>query len=134
MKKLCKNFILCGTLGWCLEILFTSFHAFRRREAKLTGQTSLWMFPIYGLACLLRPLWLLLRGFHWAVRGLVYMFCIFGAEYTAGSLLSRKDRCPWDYSASSWNVNRLIRLDYAPCWFFTGLLMEQIVKDRRRDG
>lgn len=129
MKKLCKNFILCGILGWCLEIAFTSFQSFRRREPRLTGQTSLWMFPIYGLACLLRPVYLLLKGCHWAVRGTAYMLCIFGAEYTAGRLLSAKERCPWDYASSSWNVNRLIRLDYAPCWFATGLLMEQIIKD-----
>ena len=45
-----KNFILCGLAGWCIEVAFTSFNALRRKDKKLIGQTSAWMFPIYGMA------------------------------------------------------------------------------------
>ena len=133
MKKLCKNFLICGILGWCLEILTSSYEALRRREPTLTGHTSLLMFPIYGAACLLRPLCRLLAPFHWFVRGMVYMVCIFTAEYASGSFLRRRGRCPWDYGYSGWNINRVIRLDFAPAWFCVGLLFERVVTDRRAE-
>ena len=38
-----------------MEILWTSLHAFRVRNLKLTGRSSLWMFPIYGSAAFLTP-------------------------------------------------------------------------------
>ena len=45
-----KTFIQCGILGWGMEILWTGLDSFRRRDFKLTGHSSLWMFPIYGCA------------------------------------------------------------------------------------
>ena len=127
MKKLSKDFVKCGVIGWCMEIAVTSLQAFRRREPTLTGHTSLFMFPIYGAACLLRPLCILMSGFHWAVRGLVYMFCIFGGEYVSGRFLQKKGQCPWRYDHTGWNVRQLIRLDYAPAWFCIGLVFERVI-------
>lgn len=128
MKKLCKDFIKCGVIGWCIEILVSSWDAFKKREPALMGHTSLFMFPIYGAACLLRPLFWLLSSVHWFIRGTIYMCCIFGAEYASGTFLQKKERCPWDYQKNGWNVNRVIRLDFAPAWFFLGLLFERVVK------
>lgn len=54
-KTFGRSFLLCGLCGWCMEILFTALHSLRRRDLRLTGNTSLWMFPIYGSACLLAP-------------------------------------------------------------------------------
>ena len=45
-----SDFIKCGAAGWCLEILWTGLHALGNREWKMMGQSSLWMFPIYGMA------------------------------------------------------------------------------------
>lgn len=132
MKKLCKDFIRCGVIGWCMEILVTSFDAFRRREPTLTGHTSLLMFPIYGAGCLLRPLCILLSGFHWIVRGIAYMCCIFSAEYLSGRFLQKKGQCPWCYNRSGWNIRYVIRLDYAPAWFGIGLLFEHVVMSGRK--
>ena len=83
------------------------------------------MFFIYGMAAALRPVYLLIRRLPAAARGLIYMLCIFSAEFTAGSLLSKKELCPWNYERSRFHVKGLIRLDYAPLWFITGLLFEQ---------
>ena len=47
-KTFGRSFLLCGLCGWCMEILFTALHSLRRRDLRLTGNTSLWMFPIYG--------------------------------------------------------------------------------------
>ncbi|MBO5094853.1 MAG: hypothetical protein J6C33_10940 [Lachnospiraceae bacterium] len=125
MKKFTTTFLHCGVFGWCLEILFTALQSLRRREKTCMGNTSVFMFFIYGMAAALRPVYLLIRRLPAAARGLIYMLCIFSAEFTAGSLLSKKELCPWNYERSRFHVKGLIRLDYAPLWFITGLLFEQ---------
>ena len=122
-----KNFLKCGLAGWCMEILFTSMDSLRRRDMTLKGNTSLWMFPIYGSAAILAPISRILRDKPLWTRGLSYMGLIFSMEYLTGSLLAKRCFCPWDYKRSRWNIGRVIRLDFAPLWFCAGLLMEQIL-------
>lgn len=122
-----KNFLKCGLTGWCMEIIFTSLDALRHRDKTLTGHTSIWMFPIYGCAALLAPISRLLQKKSVLTRGLTYMSLIFSTEYITGKLLSLKGLCPWDYRNSRWNIDRVIRLDYAPYWFGAGLLFERLL-------
>lgn len=133
-KGLLHNFLLCGLAGWCMEILFTAFHSFRRREMQLRGNTSVWMFPIYGCGAFLGPIGRLLRKKPVWLRGLAYMSLIFSTEYFTGALLRRKNLCPWDYGKSRWNIRRLIRLDYAPLWLGAGLLFEKLTARPYTDG
>lgn len=56
-----KNFLKCGLIGWCMEIIFTSVTSLRRRDMTLKGSTSIWMFPIYGCAAVVAPLSRLLK-------------------------------------------------------------------------
>lgn len=121
------NFLACGTTGWCMEIIFTSLHCLTDKNLKLIGNTSVWMFPIYGMASFLRPVCTLLKGQNLWTRGSVYTLCIFAGEYLTGSFLRRFEACPWDYSKSPMNIRGLIRLDYAPLWFGAGLLFEKIL-------
>jgi len=123
-----KNFLKCGVFGWCLEILWTSLDSLRRREFKLMGQSSIWMFPIYGMAACIRPLSSMFRRLSAFKRGLIYMSGIFGVEYLSGSFLKKRNLCPWDYSGAKLNYNGLIRLDYAPLWFMTGLFYEKVLQ------
>ena len=51
-----KTFFICGLTGWCMEILFTSLGGLLRGDLLLNGHTSIWMFPIYGLAAVIGPL------------------------------------------------------------------------------
>ncbi len=129
MKKFMHNFIHCGLLGWCLEILFTAFHSFRKRDLTLPGATSIWMFPIYGLAAFLAPLCRIMRNKNFIFRGLVYAGTIFAGEFVTGMRLQKKELCPWNYEHSKWNLNKVIRLDYTPCWFFAGLLFERLLRE-----
>jgi uncharacterized membrane protein len=99
-----------------------------RHEKKLMGVSSLRMFPIYGMASLFAPLSNALKKCRTTTRGLIYMVCIFAVEYTSGTYLKKRDCCPWDYSNSPWQINGVIRLDYAPLWFLTGLFYERILK------
>ena len=94
---------------------------------KLVGHSSIWMFPIYGMAFLLAPLSRLLNGKSVWVRGSVYAGGIFLTEYLSGMFLKKRGLCPWDYSHAKLNVNGVIRLDYAPVWFLTGLLYEKLL-------
>ena len=131
MKTLIKNFIKCGLIGWCMEILFTALGSLQKRDMRLIGQTSIWMFPIYGSACLLSPLFKRLKHLPIYLRGSIYALCIFFGEYLSGHLLTLKKMCPWNYEKSKWHVRRVIRLDYFPNWFLAGLLFEQLLSDKK---
>lgn len=122
-----KNFIKCGLTGWCMEIMFTAADSLRRRDMTLKGNTSLWMFPIYGCAAFISPVSRLLHRKPAWLRGLTYMSLIYSAEFLTGKLLASRQICPWDYGRSRWHINRVIRLDYAPFWFAAGLLFERIL-------
>ncbi len=127
MQNFLKNFAKCGLTGWCMEIIFTSLGNLKSKDLTLKGTTSIWMFPIYGSAAFFAPVCKLMKNIPAFFRGLTYMCCIFSAEYISGSLLQKHHMCPWDYGSARLNVNRLIRLDYAPFWFFAGLLLEKLV-------
>ena len=122
-----KNFFICGLTGWCIEIIFTSLGAFLQGDLRLIGQTSLWMFPIYGLAAFIKPLYEVIKKLPLLLRGCIYSFCILTCEYISGMLLKKHHLCPWDYSNSPTNINGVIRLDYAALWALAGLLFERIV-------
>lgn len=232
LQKFYMNFLKCGVMGWCLEVLFTSTESIINHDWRLMGRTSLLMFPIYGMGALLEPIgravdrWLdeydlkalggrvqgilpgsrrrgrqwgkpmrtiatagataqlsvastgqqTLQGLSCAVvpasegavaistweqhsapanqptsvsesvrlsmpvtaterlirHGFLYMTLIFATEYVAGGLLRSLGMCPWDYSGRHSNINGLIRLDFAPLWFATGLLFELITKKREK--
>lgn len=119
-----NKFFRCGILGWCIEILFTAAGNMKNHDKRLRGNTSLWMFPIYGMAVLIKPLSSLLKGKPLIVRGFVYTICIFLTEFVTGELLKKKNACPWNYEDAPLNVDGVIRFDYAPYWFGTGLLYE----------
>ncbi|MDD6661727.1 MAG: hypothetical protein PUE72_08420 [Lachnospiraceae bacterium] len=121
------NFIKCGMIGWCLEVAWTGLGSLLHHDPKLTGVSSLTMFPIYGMASLVAPAYRHLRKYRFYIRGLVYMTGIFAVEYTTGRILQRYNCCPWDYSNAPLQIGGVIRLDYAPLWFLTGLFYEKMV-------
>ncbi len=122
------RFGLYGTMGWLMEVLWTGFASFLKKDFRLLSTTSLWMFFIYGSAVFLEPLIELFSPQPFLIRGLIYMLAIFLAEFITGELLGRFNLCPWDYSASRYNVRGVIRLDYAPVWFFVGLTFERVYR------
>ena len=137
IKDLFVGFLRCGTAGWCMEILFTSLGSFLAGDFKLYGNTSLLMFPIYGLGVFLGPLcglldkWLgdagsLTLRDRFFRHGAGSMVLIFLTEYVSGAFLRRLGICPWDYTGLFFSVDGLIRLDFAPCWFMAGLIFEHL--------
>lgn len=128
--KMRNNFFKCGVAGLCIEILWTSITNAKPEDKKLIGNTSLWMFPIYGMAAIIAPISRFLKRKNVIVRGGIYTFGIYLMEYVTGSILKKKNCCPWDYSKSKYNVRGIIRLDYAPLWFLVGLFYEKLLSAR----
>lgn len=121
------RFLIYGLIGWGMEITWTGIHSLIKKDYRLIGTSSIWMFFIYGMVVFLEPLYSLLAYQPLAFRGGVYMLCIFIAEYATGWWLRGMiGDCPWDYSQSRFSVKGLIRLDYAPVWFAVGIIYERI--------
>lgn len=123
-----KNFFICGLTGWCMEILFTALGALRNHDYKLIGKTSIWMFPIYGMAAVIDPIHRHLTNLPALFRGGIYTVGIYTGEFISGSLLKKMHMCPWDYSKAKSNIKGVIRLDYAPLWMLAGLTFEKILE------
>ena len=122
-----KRFLILGVFGWCIEILWTGFCSFLKGDVTLAAKTYLWMFPIYGMAGLGLPLFLVFRRYCplWQRIGF-YIFLIFAVEFGTGWLLQvMTGACPWDYGDRLLSVMGFIRLDYAPLWAAMGLFFEQ---------
>ncbi|MDI9509306.1 MAG: hypothetical protein GX319_09365 [Clostridiales bacterium] len=129
-KNFINNFFICGLCGWCMECFWTglgSFKKWKSNDRTLSCHTSIWMFPIYGLAACLSPICTKLQKRNALLRGGVYAFLIYTIEYTTGVILKKYRACPWDYSKSKFNIKGVIRFDYAPAWFLTGLIFEKIL-------
>jgi len=120
------RFLIYGALGCLMEVFWTGLHALRTKNYKLSSNTSLWMFFIYGMVVLIEPFFRAMAGFNFLLRGVIYAAFILAGEFLSGSLLKRADFCPWDYSGARYHVKGVIRLDYIPAWVVAGLVFEQI--------
>lgn len=122
-----RNFVVCGLAGWCIEVAFTSAGAIAKKDKKLMGQTSAWMFPIYGMAAGIDIIYPKIK--HWSTvnRGLLYGIAIMSAEYVTGSILSSIDACPWNYENAKYSIKGLVRPDYLPFWMIAGLMYEKLL-------
>lgn len=122
-----KNFVVCGLAGWCIEVAFTSFASACKKDKKLTGQTSAWMFPIYGMAAGINLIYPKIKHWPTPARGLLYGCGILTCEYISGSILTKMGVCPWNYNGCKYSVKGLIRMDFLPLWMVAGLLYEQLL-------
>ncbi len=123
-----SKFITCGAFGWCLECFWTGLHSIQKRtDKRFLCQTSVWMFPIYSMAAFIEPIGKLMKGKSFLFRGSIYTICIYTMEFFTGTLLKKHHACPWDYSAAKTNIKGVIRLDFAPLWFLTGLAYERLL-------
>jgi len=121
------QFMVFGAVGMVAEVVFSSIkRLLSERTYELKGETSVWMFPIYGLIAFIFPLVSFRIGsLPWFVRGLIYMLLFYIVEYVSGLVLRKLKVCPWNYPAE-YSLNGLIYFPYAPVWFFAGLGVEKI--------
>ena len=127
-KNFITNFFLCGLSGWCMECFWTGMDSIRKHKNKaLPCNTSIWMFPIYGLAAVIGPISKSLQKHRTITRGFVYAIGIFIVEFLTGTFLKKHKCCPWDYTKAKLNFKGVIRLDYLPAWIMAGLYFEKLV-------
>ena len=110
-----------------MEVAFTSASALGKKDKKLMGQTSAWMFPIYGTAALIGEISPKIAHWPTPARALLYGGAIMTGEYISGSILTKFDICPWSYKGCKYTINNIVRLDFLPFWMIAGLLFERIL-------
>ena len=128
----CRNFIICGLTGWCIEVFFTAMGEAGKKDKKLIGHSSIWMFPIYGLASAIGEIYPKIAKWPGIVRALLYGIGIMCVEFASGSLLKKYKMCPWCYDGCKYSIRGLVRLDYLPLWMLAGMLYEKILIKRIR--
>jgi uncharacterized membrane protein len=119
-----------GALGLATELVFTGLKDLVASGGRtFRGRTSPWMFPVYGLAQpLFEPVHDALRARAPApLRAAVYAAGFTAVEYASGRAFRRVlGRAPWDYAHARWNLDGLVRADYAPLWALAGLGLERV--------
>lgn len=123
-----RRFFIYGLTGIVMELLWTAFTALMNNDYSLQCHTSLLMFPIYGMAVLLEPLFLILKEHKVNIflRSVLYAVLIFFVEYGTGGIYTLLGICPWNYLGAKFSINGLIRLDYAPLWAIAGIFFEYL--------
>ena len=128
-----KDFFLCGFTGWCLEILWTGLHSLVTGHFYYDGQNLSSDVPCLR-TCSTDPSGLLqacpLSGY--GTGGSFTAAGFFFVEFLSGSFFQKLHICPWDYSHVPLQYKGVIRLDYAPLWFFTGLFFEWLLRQNPR--
>ena len=131
-------FLFFAFLGVAHEVFWRSILDYKKKKNKrMLGDSSLWMFPIYGtLTFIILFVQTYFGDFPWYLRGLLYTLLIFTWEYISGYIIKKiSGISPWDYSKETtdgvgspkkYHLHGLICLQYAPIWYLEGLLAEWI--------
>lgn len=122
-----------GVLGWAIEVAFTAVKdaATGKGDARLRGESYLWMAPIYAAGALAGEAVGRAAGSRpWWQRGLAYAATFWAVEASSGELLRRATGdVPWGPEYRTYRDSLgggLIRLSYAPYWAAAGLALERI--------
>jgi len=123
------RFIIYGLVGLSLEVAFTAINSlFTVGDKNLSGFSSLWMIPVYGLGVVFEKVHLKMDAakIHWFHRGVIWMILIWAVEYAVGTMYKNiLGISPWTYDGK-YAVDGLVRLDYGPLWFICGLFFEKL--------
>ncbi len=122
-----KRGLIYGLTGLFFEVLWTGLCSLFQGDFSLYSHTSLIMLPVYGMAVFMEPVFIRLTELEipLILRGVYYAALIFACEYFSGKVLSMLGICPWQYTGI-YNVEGVIRLDYAPLWMLAGLIYERL--------
>ncbi len=121
------GFAIFGLLGIAAAIVVSAAKkSYQSRRLELNGETSLILFPFFGLIIIAYPLVALrVTSLPWYGRGAAYALAFFVAQYLIGLLLTKLNRCPWSYSGKG-SLGGLVQLSDAPLWFASGLAVEHV--------
>ena len=118
-----------GMLGFSYEIVFASLWDFvvsNFTDVRFAGYSSIWSFFIYGTCsfCGEQVYVHTRKRLSTFLRGLIYVQMAYTWEFIGGLVLTQFSARTWDYTHYKYDVMGLIALEYAPLWFFSGLLQE----------
>ncbi|XP_064487764.1 transmembrane protein 229B-like [Ornithodoros turicata] len=120
-----------GLHGYFTEVMFTAlWDLIANANAKLAGCSSVWSLFIYALSCwVIEVMYLRLeaRRVPMLLRGLIYLTWIYVWEFSTGWFLGLFGACPWDYTPLPLNLFGLITFEYAPLWYASSLVLEQVL-------
>lgn len=123
---------LYTVFGWAVEVFFTGIFSAIGGDIAATGQTYLWMFPVWGFGGLVfEKVALFLKNGKarlW-LRVFVYTSGLMMVEYASGLAITVfTGTVPWDYSLDTqYHLDGLVRYDYLPFWMVCGIVMECFV-------
>lgn len=119
------RFLIYGVFGWCMEIVWTGVGSLIKGDLTLTGWSSIWMLPIYGMLVFIEVIHEKIRYMPVIIRGGVYTILIFVGEFVTGIFLKTiLGKCPWNYGVDKYSIDGIITLKFIPVWFVLGLLFE----------
>ena len=124
--------IFYAICSFYMEVVWTAVYEFvasGMENLTLRGYSSIWSLFIYGVSLTLLEkyyFYMRRRGFNTLLRGLVYTLSSFAVELAFGLILKPWNANSWDYSNQfTYHLaGGMIALEYAPLWFFSGLLFE----------
>lgn len=121
------RFIIFGILGlFAALVVGATKKSIATRRMEWTAETSLALFPMFGLIAFVYPLVAVrISDMPWYGRGIVYTIVFFVAQYAIGFALTKLGRCPWSYQGKG-SLGGIIQLSDAPVWFAAGLGVEHI--------
>lgn len=127
MLILLEKALVYGCLGVLIEFFFTAAGALIRRNWSATGQSYLWMLPIYGFTALALEGISVALPWPFYLKALIYVPIIYGIEALSGwTIYKIIGVIPWDYRRSRWTPMGLINLKYAPFWLVLAMAFDPI--------
>ncbi len=127
------HLVVYGCLGIACEVLFTATKTLVlninswSEFLDLRGQSYVWMFPIYGSAAWLIPLFYSKISKYPAImRPIIFALGIWTVEFITGFILEKVlGACPWYYE-SNWSILGFVHLGYFPFWVLFGWILEKL--------
>ncbi len=130
-KRVLIRCFLFALIGLLIEVFFTGFNQLLEGNWRMTGKTSPWMMPVYGLlGILIMPIGEALKRKRvpLPLRAVVYMIGIYVIEYISGTIFRAFGLVIWDYSHLPYNLHGQITLAYAPFWWALGMVIEPLYR------
>ena len=127
------RFYIYAIHGYFVEVMFTAAWEFVvNLNWKFPGCSSVWALIIYGSSCLVveRMYLYMHTRVHILIRAFIYLIWTYSWEFSCGLVLKQFGACPWDYTPFHGDFMGLITLEYAPAWYISGILLEQILIKR----
>ena len=119
--------VFYGVCSFYFEVVWTAIYdSVDNRDQRLIGYSSVWSFFVYAMSLTnIERIYFATKDRSVLLRGSAYVVNAFAVEFIFGNLLFPIGANSWDYSKQfTYHYKGMFALEYAPLWFFGGLLFE----------